>query len=381
MQHDSRLQRKTVYILKDIQFRTNLVICLEGPLFMTCSGFPAEDYGLYVLGSLDAPQRDEIAEHLAAKCPVCTAEVAQYQAMWCAVGASTPAVNPSRKLRSRVIQSVGGRSSWWMMPLPSLAGAVALVLAVAGGWMWAERRAPVASIAFSPVYKVEIASPGATPAPVVKNVVETVVKQVPGATVEHTVEKQVDNPAQAAAIATLNQDLARERQRATELSASLAAAQRALRDSVSTLTARSQELERQVAQYRVLLEVERKRADQGLLLASMVGDPDLRVIKLRATEKNQAVEGHAIIGGSAQMVFYASKLPVLPDHRVYQLWLIRSNGQAIASAGVFTPDSANRGVVQLNSRSLLSGVTTVALTDEPAGGSVQPTGHKWLVGS
>jgi hypothetical protein len=219
--------------------------------------------------------------------------------------------------------------------------------------------------------------------------VESEVKQVPGATVEHIVEKQVDNPAQAAAIAALNQDLARERQRATELSASLAAAQRALTDSkpgdnnqaVATLTARTQELERQVAQYRVLLEAERKRADQGLLLASMASDPDLRMIKLRATEKNQAIEGHAIISGSTQMLFYASKLPALPNHRVYQLWLIRSNGQAIASAGVFTPDSANRGVVQLNNRSLLSGVTTVALTDEPAGGSVQPTGHKWLVGS
>ncbi len=241
---------------------------------MTCSGFPAEDYGLYVLGSLEAPQRDEIAGHLRAKCPVCTSQVAQYQAMWCAVGASTPAVNPSRKLRSRMIQSVGGRSSWWMMPLPGLAGAAALAVAVAGGWMWAERRAPVPSIAFSPVYKVEISASRATPAPVVKNVVETVVKQVPGATVERIVEKQVekqvDNPAQAAAIATLNQDLARERQRATELSASLAAAQRALTDSkpgdsnkaVATLTARTQELERQVAQYRVLLEAERKRADQ-----------------------------------------------------------------------------------------------------------------------
>jgi anti-sigma-K factor RskA len=353
---------------------------------MNCLGFPAEDYGLYVLGSLDAAQRDEIAEHLAANCPICEAEVAQYQVLWCAVGASAPPVNPSRKLRRRVIQSVGGTTRWWMMPLPSLAGAAALVLAVAGGWVWLERRAPVANIAFSPVYKVEISAPGAPPTAVL----QTVVKEVPGASTERIIEKQVDNPAQAAAIAVLNQDLARERQRVTELSTNLAAAQRALSNStrqpdnnktIAALTARAQELERQVAQYRVLLEAERKRGDQNLLLASMMNDPDLRVIKLRATEKNQAVEGHAIIGGNAQMVFYASKLPALPINRVYQLWLIRSNGQAIVSAGIFTPDSANRGVVQLRDTRLLSGVTTVAVTDEPAGGSTQPTGHKWMVGS
>jgi anti-sigma-K factor RskA len=208
--------------------------------------------------------------------------------------------------------------------------------------------------------------------------------------VDRTVEKLVDNPAQAAAIATLNEDLARERQRAAELSASLETARRVLADAkpsddaqrrVASLTARTQELERQVAQYRVLLETERKRADQTLLLASMVSDPALRVIKLRATEKSQTVEGHALIAGNSQMVFYASQLPALPPNRVYQLWLIRANGRAIASAGIFTPDGANRGTVQLKSPSLLNGVTTVAVTDEPAGGSMQPTGHKWLIGS
>lgn len=351
---------------------------------MKCGGFLAEDYGLYVLGSLDAPQRDEIAEHLAAGCSVCKNEISQYQMLWHAVGSSTPLVNPSRQLRRRVIESVGGKSSWWMMPLPLLAGAAAMVLAVAGGWVLAERRAPVSSIAFSPVYRVELPAAGAS----VTAVVERVVKEVPGATVEKIVEKQVDNPAQAAAIAALNQDLARERQRATELTASLSAAQKALtaakpvdNGTPASLTARTQELERQVAQYRVLLETERKRGDQSLLLASMASDPDLRVIKLRATEKNQTVEGHAIIGGSSQMAFFASKLPALPNNRVFQLWLIRSNGQAIASAGVFTPDGASRGVVQLRNSALLSGVTTVAVTDEPAGGSMQPTGHKWLIGS
>jgi hypothetical protein len=354
---------------------------------MTCNGFQAEEYAFYVLGNLDGYQHAAIAEHLAANCDYCTGELLQYGGLWSSIGASTPLVNPSRKLRSRVIQSVGGRASWWTMPLPVLAGATAFLFVA--GWIILRRPAPVPSLAFSPTYRVELPALGVAP----PTAVQTIVKQVPVPVekpVERIVEKTVDNPAQAAAIAVLNQDLARERQRATELSASLASAQRALTDArqtndqqrqVASLTARTQELERQVAQYRVLLETERKRGDQSLLLASMVSDPALRVIKLRATEKNQTVEGHALIAGNSQMVFYASKLPTLPSNRVYQLWLIRANGQAIASAGIFTPDGTNRGALQLKNPSLLSGVTTVAVTDEPAGGSMMPTGHKWLIGS
>jgi hypothetical protein len=260
-----------------------------------------------------------------------------------------------------------------------------MALIIGGSWVAFDRYKPLPTIAFSPVYRVEIPMPGAATAP--EKTVETIVKQVP---VEKIVEKTVDNPAQAAAIAVLNQDLTRERQRAAELTASLTSAQRALADAkagddlqrrVASLTARAQELERQVAQYRVLLETERKRGDQTLLLASMVSDPSLRVVKLRATEKSQTVEGHALIAGNSQMVFYASQLPALPSNRVYQLWLIRANGQAIASAGIFAPDSSRRGALQLKDPALLQGVTTIALTDEPAGGSMQPTGHKWLIGS
>src|ERR1700688_9015 len=146
---------------------------------MGCQGYPAEDYGLFVLGNLDGPPSEEIAEHLAAKCPVCTEEVAHYRIVWSQVAAVTPIVNPSRKLRSRVIQSVGGRVSWWAAPLPLLAGAAALLAAVAGGWFMLQRSTPVPVIAFSPAYRVEISAPGA---------VQTITRQIP-VPVEKTIEK------------------------------------------------------------------------------------------------------------------------------------------------------------------------------------------------
>jgi anti-sigma-K factor RskA len=339
---------------------------------MDCQGFPAESYGLYALGNPLEEDREAIDEHVAINCLTCMEELSQYRVLWTRIGSVTPLAHPSRNLRTRVIRSVGGRASWWAAPLPALAAACALILAFVGGWVWQK---PNTQIAFSPVYQVNI------PAPAPPAIVETVIKQVPVPEVRTEVKTEVrtvDNPQQAAAIATLNQDLARERQRVAQLESQLANIKPPVDDGSARRIA---ELERQVAQYRVLLEAERKRADQTLLLASMVSDPSLRVVKLRATEKNRAIEGHALIAGNSRMVFYASQLPALPANRVYQLWLIRSNGQAIASAGIFTPDSSNRGAVQLRDPALLSGVTTMAVTDEPAGGSAQPTGHKWLVGS
>jgi hypothetical protein len=341
---------------------------------MRCDGFPEEDYGLYALGSLTGPESEAIAGHLAARCETCTSEIAQYRMLWPAVGAAVPLVSPSRKLRGRVIRSVGGRASWWTMPLPLLAGACAVLLSVAAGWFLAKRLAPPpAAIALSPSYSVQIQAPAEKGETVVKEVTKEV--RVPAV---QTVIQTVTSPEQAAAIAALKQDLDRERQRSAELEARLT--QSKPDERVASLTSRTQELEREVAQYRVLLETERKRADQNLLLAGMVSDPSLRVVNLRATERDRAVEGHALIAGNSRMLFYASKLPALPANRVYQLWLIRSNGQAIASAGIFTPDAANRGAVQVRDPSLLTGVTGIAVTDEPAGGSAQPTGHKWMIG-
>lgn len=62
--------------------------------------------------------------------------------------------------------------------------------------------------------------------------------------------------------------------------------------------------------------------------------------------------------------------PPLPDGRVYQVWLLR--GSTPVSAGVFTPTEGVQSVpLEVNA----SGYDTVALTDEPPGGSPAPTGQ------
>jgi hypothetical protein len=364
---------------------------------MKCGGFPEENYCFYTLGSLEEPETEDIRGHLSAGCTTCHTEVAAHHRLWFAIAIATPSMGPRRMLRDRVVASVGGGMAWWRQPLRMLAAVAMLLLSVTGGLMFNLRRPPSPPIAFSPVYTA--------PVPAESNRVPGVPESKPEVVIRN-VEKIVSDPTQAQAIAALNQDLAKERARAAQLDADLtqqrtlvAAAQRAAQDSeqkylaavksagdeaqrkLAALTAQTKELERQVAAYRVLLETQRNRLDQNLMLASMVSDPQLRVVKMRATEKGKTVEGHALIAGGSQLAFYASQLPALPPDRVYQLWLIRSNGKAIASAGLFSPDAASRAALQLRDPVLLSGVTTLAVTDEPAGGSTLPTGHKWLIGS
>jgi Anti-sigma-K factor rskA len=330
---------------------------------------------MYALGTLAPAEAALIADHINSDCPVCLDGLRVSGRIWTAVGAATALVKPARSLRRRVIQSVQrAHYSWFLQPWPVL-GALSLI---AIAWFIGSRTAQLPQIAFSPVYEVPVPAPVPAPAPAPPQVeaatrtappqvvTREVIREVPKEVIREVV---VPDPAVVAA-------LEQERRRSAQLQAQLASP----KPVDDTAQRRIAELERQVTQYRVLLDLQKRSLDQNLQLASMLSDPSLRVIRLRGTEKGKQIEGHALIAAGGQMAFYASQLPPLPANRTYQLWLIRSNGHAIASAGTFTRDSSSHAVVQLKDPSRLSAVTSMAVTDEPIGGSPQPTGHKWMIG-
>ena len=359
---------------------------------MRCPGVPEDDYAFYALGNLEDEEARQIDEHLRDRCETCTTEVARARGIWYAVAAATPEAKPSRDLRARLLDSIApapkARTGWWNSWVPVMSGAGAVALAVTVVGLVLLQRLPAPSLTFSPVY----------PAPLI--VTSNRVVEVPApATVPPA--QVAEDPARAQALAALNAELTREKERTAQLTAELARQQPPPRPAENTAaaplvrnaaleetqqrlaaaTARAADLERQVSQYRTLLEIERRRADQTTQVASLLSEPSLRVIRLRGTEKGQSAEGHALLAEGSQMVFYGTRLPALPANRTYQLWLVRSAGPAIASAGTFNPDAANRATLQFRNAALLSGVTALAITDEPAGGSAQPTGHKWMIGS
>jgi hypothetical protein len=85
---------------------------------------------LYALALADEPERTELAQHLAAGCPVCTAGVRRARAMNAAILASSGEAEPSKRLRKRILASVGeGTDSHWT-------------------WIWAAAAASFAVAAF-----------------------------------------------------------------------------------------------------------------------------------------------------------------------------------------------------------------------------------------
>src|SRR5436309_4541413 len=79
------------------------------------------------------------------------------------------------------------------------------------------------------------------------------------------------------------------------------------------------------------------------------------------------------------VVVTAFDLPPAPAGRTYQLWAIEK-GRAPVSVGTFNPAPNGRAVITLP---MPAGVKPdlSAVTDEPAGGSPQPTQQPFLVGS
>jgi anti-sigma-K factor RskA len=79
------------------------------------------------------------------------------------------------------------------------------------------------------------------------------------------------------------------------------------------------------------------------------------------------------------VVIAAFDLPPAPVGRTYQLWAIEK-GRAPVSVGVFNSTPTGRAVVTLQ---MPAGVKPAvsAVTEEPAGGSPQPTQQPFLVGS
>ena len=73
-------------------------------------------------------------------------------------------------------------------------------------------------------------------------------------------------------------------------------------------------------------------------------------------------------------------LDAAPSGRTYQLWLVTRQSQKI-SAGTFNTDANGRVVVQATYALAPADLAAIAITEEPTGGSPQPTGDILIVGA
>ena len=81
---------------------------------MTCEELQ-QDYTSYALGIAGEPERSEIADHLANKCPNCVPGIASAMATVTAMSGLVHVSHPPRRLRRRIMSSIEREPSRWRL--------------------------------------------------------------------------------------------------------------------------------------------------------------------------------------------------------------------------------------------------------------------------
>jgi anti-sigma-K factor RskA len=136
----------------------------------------------------------------------------------------------------------------------------------------------------------------------------------------------------------------------------------ALRDATAATTAMSEKL---------------ARSDS--LVAAMSG-ANVRVLDLASTQ-NMAPAARMFWDRVAnRWTLVTHDLAPLGAGRTYQLWLVTAKAERI-SAGTFNTDATGRAVVQATYALAEADLAAIAITEEPEGGSPQPTGTILVAGA
>lgn len=120
-----------------------------------------------------------------------------------------------------------------------------------------------------------------------------------------------------------------------------------------------------------------QRIDQLEVLTGPLG---MRAIALQNTDAAPSASGFVVIGADGDNgVLVVDELPALDAQREYQLWLVHNGSNT--SGAVFSVDESGYRGMRIESPQSLLVYSSVLVTIEPVGGSVEPQGEQVLAGS
>ena len=122
-----------------------------------------------------------------------------------------------------------------------------------------------------------------------------------------------------------------------------------------------------------------KLAVSDSLVAAMSG-ANVRVVDMVSTQK--LAPGAKMFWDrlANRWTMVTHDLPQVQTGRTYQLWLVTAKAEKI-SAGTFNTDAKGRAVVQATYPLAEADLAAIAITEEPTGGSPQPTGTILVAGA
>jgi len=322
---------------------------------MFCEGLAAENYDLYVAGSADEDVRREIEAHLNQNCMACFRGVKRSVALWTTYAASLNPIEASAPLRSRL---------------------VALATVTIKKQVATFRGFPRPPVHGTPVFYAAVAA----------SVIILVALGAWYAGTQNTNlrSQQLVSDLSEAQQATdnLRVKLQAETSRRQQLEETLknggklntAGEMEAMRKQVL-------KLEAEVNQYQTAVGLERKSIADNVSLINLLSTPGVRLLTLQGQQAGSNTVAYSLILEDQKVVLVASNLPRPAPDKDYQLWIIRKSDPKVVNGGTFNPEDSDRAIFQFSSGQLVSEIATVAVTEEPAGGSDNPTGPKILVGT
>jgi anti-sigma-K factor RskA len=138
------------------------------------------------------------------------------------------------------------------------------------------------------------------------------------------------------------------------------------------------ELDAQNARIATLSE----RANNYARVTAVLQAADTQIRVLEGTGQAPSAFGRVYIDpDTSEGMLMVRNLPPLPQGKVYQLWVARGDGQR-ESAGLLTwTDKAGNGYTLIRCPDKLSRWQSFGVTEEPTGGSQNPTGSRLLGGT
>ena len=280
----------------------------------------------HALGALDRAEARELETHLAA-CAECRGELESWHDVAAEVAYAAPAIEPSAKLRSRVLESIRTENS------------------------------PQSSriIAKTDVGKERSARVEAPP---------VAARVVP---FEKPARRSMGTTSKIAALA-----------------ASLAFV--ALIISLIILWNRYNAMQHEIARLRDRLSQSQEELTLGREtlarereVGKLISAPDAHIASLAGTEMATNARAKFVLDRkTGRAMLMADELPPAPAGKTYQLWFI-ADGKSPMPGRVFTPDATGHAEMHDEVPAEARNATIFAVTLEPQGGTTAPTGPKYLL--
>jgi anti-sigma-K factor RskA len=286
----------------------------------------------YALDALDPEDREPIEAHLAG-CSDCQTLLAELRHVAAGIGASVDPAKPPPELKARVLTKVTGRA-----PVPAA-------------------ETPKAVSAAEPPVVAPVSESRQAPTP----------KAISAAMPKPQAPRRGLGLAFAAALAGV---------------AAIGSYAWTLRTELETVRGSLTETMDRLDSTRSELATARQNASRLTDSMSVLRAPDVQRMELRVTGPTvPGPTGRAFVSLTRGIVFDAENLPVPAPGRAYQLWLVPPGyGAAPVSAGMLAVDPSGRSTMQVEVPTGLTTLAAVAVSDEPMGGSPQPTTAPFLVG-